>query len=626
MRLLELLSPAKNREQGMAAISHGADAVYVGAPLFGARANASNSLEDIERLARYAHQYRAKVYATVNTVLFDNELEEARKMIVRLSETGIDALIVQDLGILEMDLPPLELHASTQMHNLDAKHVRFLEEVGFKRIILPRELSLEQIREMRQATTAELEAFVQGALCVCYSGQCYMSQYLTGGSGNRGSCSQPCRSSYDLYNEDGDLLEKKRHLLSLKDFSAAQHIEAMTEAGVVSFKIEGRLKDLSYVKNVTAYYRQLIDNMMEKHPDWQAASSGKCKFFFVPDLERTYNRGFTDYFLKERQPMASLATQKSLGKKVGIVKKIANGSVVLDSSEQLAAGDGLCYFGQNGDLKGMQVNRATCNVFVPNHLDEDVAEGTQLWRNNDYAFEKLLQGKTSERKIAVDMVLTETCDGLYLQVTDEDGNNAVAEMTCQGEVARNAEKAKEQLTRQISKLGDTPFVINSLSLPENPLFRSASLLNEMRRTATNGLVEKRLKAYHPMRVHTTKPASSPKYPLPTVDYHANVVNKMAEKFYNHHGASVMEYGVDQTHDYVGKALMTTKYCLRYELGQCLKMKNNAAVAPKYRKGLLLRNNQRLFRLRFDCERCEMQIFLELEQHHYDGHQDKQNSK
>lgn len=618
MRKLELLSPARNCEQGMAAISHGADAVYVGAPLFGARANAGNSLEDIERLARYAHLYRARVYATVNTVLFDDELEEARKMIVRLCEAGADALIVQDMGLLEMDLPPIELHASTQTHNLDAQRVRFLAEAGFKRIILPRELSLEQMREMRQATEAELEAFVQGALCVCYSGQCYMGLCLTGGSGNRGRCSQPCRSSYDLYNEEGALLMKKRHLLSLKDFSAAQHVEEMAEAGIASFKIEGRLKDLSYVKNVTAYYRQLLDGMMEGRADWQAASSGKCKFFFLPDLERTFNRGFTDYFLKGRHPMASLATQKSLGKRLGAVKKVAGGRIVLDTGEQLASGDGICYFGKEGELKGMQVNRVEGNAFVPNHLEDDVLPGTQLWRNNDYAFEKQMQGKTSERKIAVDLALAETPSGLRLLMTDEDGNEAFAETACEKKLAGDAERAREQMARQLSKLGDTPFAIRDLRLDCAPLSLAASKWNEMRRVAAERLVDKRVAAYSPSLRQVEGGSPAPAYPYPAVDYRANVTNKKAEDFYKHHGASVLEHGLDETHSYGGKALMTTKYCLRYELGQCLKMKNNASVDPQYRKGLLLRNNRHMFRLRFDCDRCEMQILLE--QFDKGGHQ------
>ena len=624
MTRLELLAPAKNLQQGMAALSHGADAVYMGAPLFGARAAAGNSLQDMERLARYAHLYRAKVYATVNTVLFDNELPQAEAMIERLCQAGVDALIVQDVGLLRLHLPPMELHASTQMHNLDPQRVRFLQQAGFARIILPRELSLQQIREMRQTTTAQLEAFVQGALCVCYSGQCYMSLCLTGGSGNRGTCSQPCRSSYDLCNEAGETLLRNQHLLSLKDFSAARHLREMARAGVTSFKIEGRLKDLAYVKNVTAYYRQLLDSMMQGSQEWLPASSGKCTFHFRPDLERTFNRGFTDYFLQGRQPMASFATQKSMGKRIGVVQAVAGGAVRVDTRETLAPGDGLCYFGADGTLKGMLVNQVRGNTFVPNHLDSDVRPGIPLWRNSDFLFEKQLQGHTADRRIGVRMALEETPDGLRLTVRDEEGNASTAIAPCERQLARDAHAAHQHIERQLGKLGDTPFALSSLRLPPTPLFLPASLLNALRREAAQGLAERRMAAYGPARPAAPCDPPSPRYPYPTVDYRANVTNQAAEDFYKHHGTSVLQRGLDQTHDYAGKALMTSKYCLRYELGQCLRLKNNASVAPPYRGPLLLRNRQHVFALRFDCERCEMQVLLE--EVHKDRHQQEKDGE
>ena len=347
----ELLSPAKNLEFGREAINHGADTLYIGAPAFGARAAATNTIDDIDAHVRYAHLYGAKVFATVNTLLYDNELKDAVGMIRQLYNVGVDALIIQDLGLLNCNLPPIELHASTQCHNASVERIKFMESAGLKRVILARETSLEQMRAIREATHVDLKAFVHGALCVSYSGQCYMSQYLNGRSGNRGCCSQPCRSAYDLYDAQGRLLQKDKHLLSLKDFSAAQQLQAMVDAGITSFKIEGRLKDLDYVKNTTAYYRQLLDNIMEGNPACRPASSGSCRFFFTPDLEKTFNRGFTDYFLRQRQPMANFATQKSLGKRIGKVASLGRDTITLATSETFTPGDGLCFFNAQGSSK-----------------------------------------------------------------------------------------------------------------------------------------------------------------------------------------------------------------------------------------------------------------------------------
>lgn len=362
---LELLAPAKNLEYGREAVNHGADALYVGAPSFGARAAATNTISDLSELVRYSHMYGAKVFATVNTLLYDDEIDAAVEMIRGLYDIGIDALIIQDLGLLECDLPPIELHASTQCHNASVERIKFMEQVGFGRVILARETSLEQMRQIRQATTVELEAFIHGALCVCYSGQCYMSQYLNDRSGNRGCCSQPCRSSYDLLDGEGRLLVGDRHLLSLRDFNASQHIRSMIDAGVSSFKIEGRLKDLSYVKNVTAYYRQLLDGVMDGHV---RASSGVSSFYFVPDVERTFNRGYTDYFLVDRKPMASFETQKSRGKYIGKVVAVGKNSLTIDGVEDFANGDGLCFVDAEGRLQGFLVNDVHGREVVPNRM------------------------------------------------------------------------------------------------------------------------------------------------------------------------------------------------------------------------------------------------------------------
>ena len=601
---LELLSPAKNLEFGREAINHGADALYIGAPAYGARAAATNTLEDIETLANYAHLYSSKVFVTVNTLLFDNEIEEAVKMIHQLYNIGVDALLIQDMGLLECDLPPIELHASTQCHNASLERIKFLEQVGFRRVVLARETSLEQMREIRQATQLDLEAFVHGALCVSYSGQCYMSQYINGRSGNRGCCSQPCRSSYDLYNGDNKLLLKEKHLLSLRDFNASQQLRSMIDAGITSFKIEGRLKDLSYVKNVTAYYRQLLDSMMDGN---EKASSGTCTYTFTPDPERTFNRGYTDYFLRERQPMANFATQKSLGKHIGKVTSIRNNTLSISGKEPFTNGDGLCYYDTDGRLQGFLVNDVQGRTITPNHMP-DLQIGTTLWRNNDQMFEKTLQSKSAERKISVEMHFDTTPEGFALSVTDEEGICVTHHIVAEHQETRNSD-GENPIVKQLSKLGNTPFAASAvIDETQGRYFLPAGILNQLRRKAVEQLIDLRIRHHHPADTpHTDSGAS---YPASTLDYRANIINDKAESFYKHHGVNAIERGVEQTEDYDGKALMTTKYCLRYELGCCLqgKNRNKALVDIKPTDTLILRNNDKHFRLEFDCKECLMRIY------------------
>lgn len=611
---LELLSPAKNLEQGREAVNHGADAVYIGAPAFGARVAAGNSIEEIEALARYAHLYHAKVFATVNTLLFDNEIEDAVKMLYQLYNAGVDAAIIQDLGLLECDLPPIELHASTQTHNASIERIQFLEQVGFSRIILARETSLQQMEEIRRNTHADLEAFVQGALCVSYSGQCYMSQYLSGRSGNRGCCSQPCRSAYDLYNQQGKCLRHDEHLLSLKDFSAAQHLREMVDAGITSFKIEGRLKDLGYVKNVTAYYRRLLDSLMEG-TEHAHSSSGHCEFHFVPDLEKTFNRGFTDYFLDQRQPMATLSTQKSIGKRIGTITRIERNCLTINTTEPFTTGDGLCFMNAQGKWEGFLVNRVAGNTVYPNHMPTTVRIGNPVWRNNDQAFERLLQGNTVERKIDIQMELTDTDNGLQLKLTDSDGCQATATVACLKDRAQNPAKALEQTCRQLSKLGDTAFRSTQIDIAcLQPYFLPASTLNELRRQAVAQLEEVRIAHHLANRGISSSLAerqmNTTPYFEPTVDYRANIINEQSRLFYLQHGAEMTEYGLEKTLDYSGKALMTTKYCLRYELGCCLKTdqrKWKVDNPEAYQSPLYLHNGRNRFALQFDCTKCQMLI-------------------
>lgn len=613
---LELLAPAKNLIQGKAAINHGADAVYIGAPLFGARVAAGNKLEDIETLSNYAHLFRSKVFATVNTLLFEEELEEARNLIWQLYNIGVDALIVQDMGLLELDLPPIELHASTQTHNIDPRRVKFLEQAGFKRIILARETSLEQMAQLRQQTTADLEAFIHGALCVCYSGQCYMSLWLNGRSGNRGACSQPCRSSYDLVNSEGKMLRRNEHLLSLRDFNASQHLESMVDAGITSFKIEGRLKDLSYVKNVTAFYRQLLDNMMEGKSGYCPSSSGKTRFFFTPDPERTFNRGFTDYFLSGRHKMASHATQKSLGKKIATAIICKGNTLTIKSKEPLTAGDGLCFFNSENQLEGFLVNHVNGDTIIANKQLK-ISSGTIIWRNNDFLFEKRLQGDTSERKIAVSMTLEDCPSGIRLSIVDEDHCQASASIVCEKTTANNPEKAKENIEKQLKKLGGTPFEATGVTIKfDNVPFVPSSNLNELRRKCVENLQEIRIASFRP--ADTMLVPNNLAYFKDTVDALANIVNNKAEAFYRRHQSTCINRGLDQLHkehkDFktqptsLTTPLMTCKYCLRYELGQCLMHKNNKDIDHDWHGDLFLINNGNRFRLHFDCKQCEMQIY------------------
>ncbi len=604
---IELLSPAKNLQFGKEAINHGADAVYIGAPAFGARQSAGNSLHDIETLVQYAHLFKAKVYVTVNTLLFDNELNNANHLLHQLYNAGADAAIIQDLGLLETPLPPMALHASTQANNVDVRRIQFFEQIGIQRVILARELSLQQIADIRKQTSVELETFVQGALCVSYSGQCYLSQYLNGRSGNRGCCSQPCRSSYNLYNSKNQLLVKNKHLLSLKDFSAATHLAQLLQAGVRSFKIEGRLKDLCYVKNITAYYRKLIDNLLEENEDFSRSSSGKTIVAFTPDPERTFNRGFTDYFLCQRQKMASFSTQKSLGKMVGTITKTTADALICRIDEPIVPGDGLCFQSQQGGWQGFLINKVIGNKLIPNKMPTHIKAGAKLFRNNDYEFEKQLQSdKSSVRKIGVGLIFAETPEGFALTATDEDGIAATALTDCDKLQAQNPEKALQNIETQLMKSGQTPFLATRVENQcTQPFFVPASVLNDLRRRCLQTLEQQRIAAFRPTDTPFL-PNNVPYYEKQLYFNH-NVLNSNSMDFYRRHGAEVAEWGVEKTLDYTDKPLMTTKYCIRYELGQCLK--NNELLA-QYRNNLYLENNGQKLRLQFDCNNCRMQIFAE----------------
>ena len=487
MRQLELLAPAKNLACGIAAIDHGADAVYIGAQCFGARAAAGNSVEDIAELCRYAHCFCAKVYVTVNTIIYDNELEEIRQLMGDLQAVGVDAFLIQDMGLVgQSAISKYHLHASTQTDNRSVEKVRWLRSLGFRRVVLARELSVEEIAVIhREVPDVELEVFVHGALCVSYSGVCYASQYCFGRSANRGSCAQFCRLKFDLRDADNQLIEQQRHLLSLKDMCRISYMEKLIEAGAVSFKIEGRLKDVDYVKNVVAAYSQRLNAVIAKYPDhYRRASYGRCNYTFTPNLKKTFSRGFTDYFLHGRQPdIVSFDTPKAVGEYVGRVKELRNSSFTVAGTASFANGDGLCFLNYDRELEGFRVNRAEGNRLFPLKMPARLHVGMALYRNHDVAFEKLLSGKSAERKIPVTMRLSETDYGFQLELSVADGRYAVANVPCEKQLAQKPQR--DNIIRQLMKLGNTCYSCTDVDMENgvDKFFIPSSLLAELRRTA-----------------------------------------------------------------------------------------------------------------------------------------------
>lgn len=601
MRITELLSPAKNLECGLAAINHGADAVYIGASQFSARAAAGNSIQDIEQLCKYAHKFRSKVFVTLNTVLTDNELEEAEKLIGQIYEAGADALIVQDMGILKLDLPPITLHASTQTDNRDIEKVRFLQDAGFSRVVLARELSLNQIKNIAANTDVELEAFIHGALCVSYSGQCYISQAMCGRSANRGACAQFCRLHYDLLDNEGNVLVKNKHLLSLKDLNLSAYLKDLIEAGVTSFKIEGRLKDVDYVKNVTAYYRKEIDVILESKTDYKKASEGKTTFFFEPDLSKSFNRGFTDYFIHERQQdIIQPDTPKSLGEFIGKVNKSDSKCIEINTDKSLHNGDGLCFINSEGTLEGFRVNRAEYNCVFPAEMPK-LAKGTIIYRNLDAEFDKILKRETSERKIHVNAFFRENDKGFSIELIDEEGISITYNINHEKQEAKNPDRVIENLKTQLGKTGNTIYEIRDIDIQlQKKWFFPNSLLSEWRRQAVDLLDKKREEQYK--RPAKREPIHNESYHGKSLTYLANVTNKKAKTFYKQQGVEHIEEGFE-TEEPENVPLMFCKHCIKYTLGYCTKDKN----AIKLKEPLSLRNNGKLFMLTFDCKNCEMQV-------------------
>ena len=602
---IELLAPAKNLECGVEAIRHGADAVYIGAPKYGARAAAGNSLDDLRQLAEYAHQYGARVYVTLNTIIYDDELAEVERLAWDLYRIGIDALIVQDMALLTMKLPPIELHASTQTDNRTPEKVQFLYAQGFSQVVLARELSLDDIAAIHRACPVPLEAFVHGALCVSYSGQCYASQACFGRSANRGECAQFCRLPFDLVDADGRVIERGRHLLSLKDMNRSAHLEAMMDVGVRSFKIEGRLKDVTYVKNVTAAYRQAIDAVLARRTEYKRASQGVSTYTFTPQLDKSFNRGFTDYFITgQRSEVYSFATPKAMGEPVGQVREVGRGYLVLSSSKEFHNGDGLCFIDEQGQLQGFRVNRVEGERLYPKEMPRGLRVRTALYRNYDQEFERLLSRPSAERRIPVDILLRDTQQGFALTLTDDEGYTSTVTFTRDKEVARTEQRAT--LEAGLAKLGGTIFVASSVEIDfTDNWFIPSSVVADMRRTAVEALKELKIENSK-LKVDSVSRIQNSEFRIQNspLTYLANVANQRAAAFYRSCGATEVQpaYEISAPR---GATLMFCRHCLRYAMGWC--PHRGGKLSPYREPYTLVSADGARFKLEFDCKACIMKV-------------------
>ena len=605
---IEILAPAKNLYQGMAAVNAGADAVYIGAHMFGARTNATNSIEDIAEMVKYAHLFKARVFVAVNTILYDNELDSCRQLIWDLYGIGVDALIIQDMGILEMDLPPIVLHASTQANNRDPKHVKFLADAGFQQVVLARELNLHQIRAIHEASPVELEFFVAGALCVSFSGNCYMSVANGERSANRGSCAQNCRLPYQLIDGKGETLIENSHLLSIKDLDLSEELPNLIKAGISSFKIEGRLKDIVYVKNNTSYLRKKLDAFLEAHADqYQKASSGRTFYQFEPGMDRSFNRGYTDYFVNERHAkIGSWETPKSKGQYIGKLLEIKANGYSIENYEQLNNGDGLHFINEKGEADGFLVNIIVNDLVVPNDLKR-IPVGTDIYRNLDAEFNRMLENENSAvRKIGVKMRLSETETGFALHVIDEDGHESSATLETAKEPANNTEGLLENIQKNLSKTGNTPFMVDEISQDfSQDWFLPISKINEIRRAALEQLAEIRVRDYQ-REEHQIVKTDHP-YPVQTLDFTYNVSNRLARAFYKRHGVTEIEKAFELQWDPGKSRVMVTKYCVKYELGKCPRYQRET-MGTKLAEPLTLKHGEVEYKLKFNCKPCEMEIW------------------
>lgn len=632
---LELLSPARTADIGIEAVNHGADAVYIGGPSFGARTNASNEVADIERLVKHAHRYHARIFATMNTILRDDELEAARRQIWQLYEAGVDALIIQDMGLLELDLPPIQLHASTQTDIRTVEKAKFLQDVGFSQIVLARELTLPQIRDIAAHTHCNIEFFIHGALCVAYSGQCFISHAHTGRSANRGDCSQACRLPYNVTDGSGQVVAFEQHVLSMKDNDQSANLRALIDAGVSSFKIEGRYKDMGYVKNITAHYRLLLDEILEDRPELARASSGECTFYFQPDPDRNFNRGSTDYFVNGRKDdIGAFDSPKHLGLPIGEVARVGDRwfDVALSAAYEALAqgesaaevdgihnGDGLNYQTLLKDIVGVQVNTAEpvgksgrlWRVFPNEDIAalKDLRPGVAINRNRDRAWDKLMAGKSAERRIGAWLNLSDTADGLRLTITDEDGHVGEATVDCDKQAAQHPDKAEATLREHLGKLGTT--ILSALEVQLNltqPWFVPASVINALRRDAVAALEAARV-AGLPRLLPGEAVQPPVAYPEDSLSYLANVFNHQARNFYAKHGVKVIDAAYESHEEDGEVSLMITKHCVRFSLSLCPKQAKGVTGVQGQVKAepLQLINGKEKLTLRFDCKPCEMHV-------------------
>lgn len=618
---LELLAPAKTAEIGREAILHGADAVYIGGPAFGARHNASNTIEEISALVDFAHRYRSRIFVTLNTILHDSELDAARKQIWQLYNAGVDALIVQDMGLLEMDLPPIQLHASTQCDIRTMEKARFLGAVGFSQLVLARELTIEQIRAIRAQVDTPLEYFIHGALCVAYSGQCYISHADTGRSANRGDCSQACRLPYTLSDNQGRVVAYEKHLLSMKDNDQSRNLEALVDAGIRSFKIEGRYKDMGYVKNITAHYRLLLDEIMERRTEFTRAASGHTRILFTPDVDKTFHRGHTDYFANGRkEEIGAFDSPKYVGIELGVVDRLGPDYFDIVTNAPMANGDGLNFMLKR-ETVGIQANRAQklddvddgqlWRVFPNEDMRtlSGLKPGTTVLRNRDHQWESILQKKSSERKVSLQMELSEHAHGLRLSLRDEDGLCSSTDATLALQPAQQAAQADASLRAHLGKLGSTMFEADGIELKlSQPWFVPAGVINGLRRDAIAAHEAARLAAWErPARKKPAQPRAV--YPDTQLSYLANVYNEKARAFYHNHGVQLIAAAYE-SHEEPGEVpLMITKHCLRFSFNLCPKQaKGVQGVQGQVRaEPMTLVSGDETYTLRFDCKPCEMHV-------------------
>jgi len=622
---LELLAPAKTAAIGREAIYHGADAVYIGGPSFGAREKAGNSIEEITALVEFAHRFHAKIFVTLNTILHDAELESARKLAWDCYDAGVDALIVQDMGLLQLDLPPIDLHASTQCDIRTPEKARFLSDVGFSQLVLARELTIQEIAKVRSAVPADtvIEHFIHGALCVAYSGQCNISHAHTGRSANRGDCSQACRLPYTLEDNKGQIVAFEKHLLSVKDNNQSDNLRALIDAGVRSFKIEGRYKEAAYVKNITGHYRQLLDEILNERPELHAASSGKTKLLFTPNPDKTFHRGATDYFSQGRKAdIGAFDTPTFVGLELGCVTTVGDKWFEMESNEDLANSDGLNYIHKR-EVIGLQANvvervGSVWRVFPnePMHTLAGLRVGLTISRNRDHAWEQALNKKSTERRISLYATFAETADGFSLTLQDEDGITGSASATFEKQDAKNPSEAAQGVREQLARFGNTDFELHELTIHwKQPWFVPSSLANKLRRDAVSQLEMTRLAAYTrlPRKAAIEPPA---KYPEESLSFLANVYNQAANDFYKKHGVQLIAAAYESHKEEGDVSLMITRHCIRYSLSLCPKQAKGVIGVQGYVRAepMTLINGSERLRLEFDCKACEMHVMGKMKKH------------